>query len=143
MRNISLALPLPKDGDDTRPSRSNRSVYIIRCAIDWLSSGSVPPISVEINIRGISVGFCNFPAFAVRAVKATVSVRHHVIDLPQSYLLTIKGIVYPNLFSDTYSPLIYSVFQGEILFNIRLKLFSNLSKDGILSLSCFGTNART
>ena len=51
MRNISSLLPSPYDGDDTIPSRSNRSVYISRCAIDWLSSGSVPPMSVLTSTR--------------------------------------------------------------------------------------------
>lgn len=39
------------------PSVANSSLYIRKCAIDWLSSGSVPPMSVLISMRGFSVGF--------------------------------------------------------------------------------------
>ena len=57
MRSISSLLPEPYDGDDTSPSVSNSSLYIRKWAIDWLSSGSVPPMSVLISMRGFSAGF--------------------------------------------------------------------------------------
>ena len=52
MRSSSCFELLPKEGDEIRPSNWNKSEYIIRCIIDWLSSGSVPPMSAERSMRG-------------------------------------------------------------------------------------------
>lgn len=57
MRRISPFEPEPYEGDDTSPSVSNSSLYIRKWAIDWLSSGSVPPMSVLIKMRGFTSGF--------------------------------------------------------------------------------------
>src|SRR5678815_497419 len=39
-------------GEEINPSTSNMSAYTRKCTIDWKSSGSVPPMSVETMTRG-------------------------------------------------------------------------------------------
>ena len=52
MRSISPLVPLPYDGEDTRPSSLKQSLNISRWAMDWLSSGSVPPMSLLTSTLG-------------------------------------------------------------------------------------------
>ena len=92
---MSFFLPFP-NGDDTSPSIWNRSAYINKWIMDWKSSGSVPPISVLISIRGLEFT-CSELLHWIIVIMVRIPARHRLATFfKYSIGLILRGAYLPK-----------------------------------------------